>query len=78
MAKKINSKRIKLWIINQFANTPDMPGRSRHYELAEYFAKQNLEVDVFSSDFNLATRSYFKLKNYQNFKTEKIKILIFN
>ncbi len=73
MVKKTNSKNIKLWIINQFANTPDMPGSSRHYELAEYFAKQNLEVDVFSSDFNLAIRKYFKLEDYQNFKTEKIK-----
>ena len=58
MVKKTNSKNIKLWIINQFANTPDMPGSSRHYELAEYFAKQNLEVDVFSSDFNLAIISF--------------------
>jgi len=78
MTKETNLKMIKLWIINQFANTPDMPGGSRHYELAEYFAKHNLEVDVFSSDFNLATRNYCKLKNYQNFKTEKIKNIKWN
>ena len=61
MFKKLNSKRLNLWIINQFANTPDMPGSSRHYELSEYFVSQNLEVNVFSSDFNLATRSFLRL-----------------
>ena len=78
MTKKKNLKKIKIWIINQFANTPDMPGGSRHYELAEYFAKQNLEVDVFSSDFNLSTRNYSKLRNFQFFKTEKIKKIKWN
>ncbi len=78
MTKKKNLKKIKIWIINQFANTPDMPGGTRHYELAEYFAKQNLEVDVFSSDFNLSTRNYSKLRNFQFFKTEKIKKIKWN
>ena len=49
---KKNSKKIpKIWIINQFANTPNMPGGTRHYEIGKYFAKLNWDVEVFSSDF---------------------------
>ena len=42
----------KIWIINQFANTPDLPGHTRQFEVAKYLAKKGLEVTVFSSDFN--------------------------
>ena len=78
MFKKLNSKSLNLWIINQFANTPDMPGGSRHYELAEYFVKQNLKVNIFSSDFNLATRSFLKLNDNEYFKKEKIRNIEWN
>ena len=78
MFKKLNSKRLNLWIINQFANTPDMPGSSRHYELSEYFVSQNLEVNVFSSDFNLATRSFLRLNNNEFFKKEKTRNIWWN
>ena len=29
-----------IWLINQFANTPDMAGHTRQYEIAEYLVKK--------------------------------------
>ena len=60
----------KIWIVNQFANTPNMPGGTRHYEIANYFSKLNWNVEVFSSDFNLSSRKYLILKDLQLWKTD--------
>ena len=54
-----------LWIINQFANTPSFPGHTRQYEIASYLVKKNIEVKVFTSDFNLSERCYKKNKLWQ-------------
>ena len=66
----------KIWIINQFANTPDLPGHTRQYEIADYLAKKNWDVNVFSSDFNLSERSFKKLKNFQIFPQRNFLISI--
>ena len=50
----------KIWIINQFANTPDLPGHIRQFEVAKYFAKKGGKITVFSSDFNLSKRKFCK------------------
>ena len=68
---KKNSKKIpKIWIINQFANTPNMPGGTRHYEIAKYFTNLNWDVEVFASDFNLSSRKYMILKDFQLWETQ--------
>ena len=70
---KKNSKVIpKIWIINQFANTPNMPGGTRHYEIGKYFSNHNWNVEVFSSDFNLSSRRYMVLKDFQLWKTDQL------
>ena len=61
----------KVWIINQFANTPDMPGGTRHYEIAKYFSDIGWEVEIFASDFNLSRRKFLKIDKFQLFKTEQ-------
>ncbi len=53
-----------LWLINQYANTPEMPGHSRHYELAIGLKNLNWQVEIFSSDFNLSQRSFKKLNKF--------------
>ncbi len=63
----------KILIINQFANTPDLPGHTRQYEIALGLVKRGWEVQVFSSDFNLTTRNFYKLKGLDLTKTELIK-----
>lgn len=55
----------KIWIINQFANTPDLPGHTRQYDIAKYLVKNNWNVEIFASDFNLSKRCYTKLKKFQ-------------
>ena len=61
----------KIWIINQFANTPDMPGGTRHYEISKYFSEIGWEVEIFASDFNLSRRKFLKIDKLQLFKTEE-------
>ncbi len=61
-----------IWIINQFANTPDLPGHTRQYEIALALAQKNWNLNVFSSDFNLTKRTYCKLKGFQIRKIENI------
>ena len=64
------NKKFRIWIINQFACTPDMPGGSRHHEISKYFVKNGFEVDIFASDFNLSSRKFLRLKNIEFVKKE--------
>ena len=60
----------KIWIINQYANTVDMPGHTRQNDLAVFFTKKGVKVKVFASDFNLSLRKYLKNKKKFFFKSE--------
>lgn len=60
----------KVLIINQFANTPDLPGHTRQFELAKGLQKKGWLIDVFASDFNLSERRFKKLKKFELFKCE--------
>ena len=62
----------RAWFINQFANTPDMPGHTRQYEIAKGLVEKGWLIDVYSSDFNLSERSYKRLNYYQLSIHEKI------
>ncbi len=62
-----------IFIINQFANTPELPGHTRQYELAKGLQKKGWHVEVFASDFNLSERVFRKLNQFQLFKLEFIK-----
>ncbi len=59
-----------LWLVNQFANTPDLPGHTRQFELAKELVQYGWEVEVFSSDFNLLERRFCKLKRNQLIRYE--------
>ena len=52
----------RLWLVNQFANTPELPGHTRQYEVAVGLVQQGWAVDVFASDFNLTQRRYRRLR----------------
>ena len=52
----------RLWLINQFANTPDLPGHTRQYEVAAGLSNSGWRIHVFSSDFNLSQRIYRRLR----------------
>ena len=54
-----------IWIVNQFANTPEFPGHTRQYELGKFLSEQEFTVSIFASDYNLAQRCFRKLKPTQ-------------
>ena len=61
----------RLWLINQFANTPDMPGHTRQFEVAAALVTKGWQVEVFSSDFNLTQRKYLRLRFPRLWSTER-------
>jgi hypothetical protein len=67
-----------MWIVNQFANTPDVPGHIRQYELGQFLVKQGCLVNVFASDYNLTQRQYLKLKFPQVWHLENLDGLQWN
>ena len=61
----------RLWFINQFANTPDLPGHTRQYEVAAGLVRLGWRVGVFASDFNLTQRCYRRLRFPSLFASER-------
>lgn len=61
----------RLWLINQFANTPELPGHTRQYEVAAGLVSFGWQVEVFSSDFNLTQRQYRRLRFPQLWCSER-------
>ena len=60
----------RLWLINQFANTPDLPGHTRQFEVAAGLVSDGWKVEVFASDFNLTQRKYRRLRFPRLWSTE--------
>ena len=61
----------RLWLINQFANTPDLPGHTRQFEVASGLVSEGWQVGVFASDFNLTQRKYRRLRFPRLWLTER-------
>ena len=61
----------RLWLINQFANTPDLPGHTRQFEVAAGLVTKGWKVEVFASDFNLTQRKYRRLRFPRLWSTER-------
>lgn len=61
----------RLWLINQFANTPDLPGHTRQYEVAAGLVRLGWRVGVFASDFNLTQRCYRRLRFLSLYASER-------
>jgi glycosyltransferase involved in cell wall biosynthesis len=45
-------KKLTIWIIYQFASTPDLPGSERSYQFAKAFAQVGHQVTLWTSSFN--------------------------
>ena len=67
---KISKTNNRIWIINQFACSPDMPGSSRHHEIASFLVKNGFDVYIFASDFNLSKRKFLRLNTIEFIKKE--------
>ena len=66
----------RIWIVNQFANTPDVPGHTRQYEYGQHLAKLGYKVTVFASDYNLTERRYRRLRFPQLWIGERMDLLL--
>lgn len=60
----------KIWILNHYAVTPNMPGGTRHYDLSQELIKKDYEVTIFSSGFLHDKQIYWKTFKTQSFITE--------
>jgi glycosyltransferase involved in cell wall biosynthesis len=60
----------EVWMVNQYAITPDLPGGTRHYDLATELVSRGFRVKVFASDVNLALRRRTKLQAGELYKVE--------
>ena len=67
-----------IWLINQFANIPCNPGHTRQFEISKGLIKKNWNVSVFASDFNLSSRRFLYLKNFQIILHEKYSGIFWN
>lgn len=62
--------RSEIWIINQYAITPDLPGGTRHYDFGCELVNSGYLVRIFASDVNLALRTRTKLPDEQLWREE--------
>ena len=59
-----------LWILNHYAISPDMPGGTRHFDLASELVKKGHDVTIFASGFDHGTHKYTKIKPEEKMKVE--------
>jgi len=61
-----------IWILNQYAVTPDLSGGTRHYDLGQQLIHKGYEVIIFASSFHYARFMDFKLSASEKWKKERI------
>lgn len=42
----------RVWILNHYAVTPDLPGETRHFDLGRELVKQEHKVTIFATSFH--------------------------
>ncbi len=61
-----------VWIVNHYAITPDLPGRTRHYELARELVRQGYHVVILASAFNERTHALVRLQAGESWTLEVV------
>ncbi|MCL5995544.1 MAG: glycosyltransferase family 4 protein [Chloroflexi bacterium] len=61
-----------VWILNHYAITPDLPGRTRHYELACELINRGYEVTIFASAFSDRTHTQVRLLRGERWANEEV------
>ena len=57
-----------IWIINQFAGTPESGWGERHYYLGQYWRKQGYEIKIISGSFNHVFNKFPETKGRYTFE----------
>lgn len=60
----------RLWILNHYAVSPDLPGGTRHFDLGRELVKRGHDVTIFASGFGHKIRQYTKVDRNKLFRTE--------
>jgi len=67
---KVKNKKT-LWIFNHYAQGPDLPGGTRHYDLARELVLKGFEVTIFASGFHYTLLKDVIEYNKDGYKVEK-------
>jgi glycosyltransferase involved in cell wall biosynthesis len=62
-----------LWMLNHYAVTPDVPGGTRHFDLACELTRMGYDVAIFASAFNHPRREKVRLLNGESWELEEVK-----
>lgn len=68
----VRSSKREIWMINQYAITPDLPGGTRHYDFGCELVKKGYRVRIFASDVNLSLRRHTRLGASELWREEDV------
>ena len=63
---------MNIWIFNHYAVTPDMPGGTRHYDLARELVKRGHQVTIIASSFHHGRHQEIRLAFGERWKVENV------
>lgn len=62
----------RLWWVNHYAITPDLPGGTRHVDMGRELVRLGRQVSIFASDVHLGMRRHTRLQPGERFKLEEV------
>jgi len=63
---------MNLWIFNQYAITPDLPGGTRHFDLAQELVRCGHQVTIFAAGFHHYQHREAKLQPEERWKVDNV------
>lgn len=63
---------MNIWVFNHYAVTPDLPGGTRHFDLARELVKRGHRVTIFASSFHHGRHQEMKLAPSERWKVEDV------
>lgn len=62
----------RVWIVNHYADAPDRPSGTRHFDLARQLVARGRSVTIFASSFSHVTQREERLQRRQLFRVETV------
>jgi glycosyltransferase involved in cell wall biosynthesis len=69
-AASARPRRHRVWIVNHYADAPDRPSGTRHYDLAQQLIGQGREVTIFAAGFSHVTGRDERMRGARLSRTE--------
>jgi glycosyltransferase involved in cell wall biosynthesis len=63
---------MNIWIFNQYAHPPDLPGGTRHYDLGRELVKRGHRVVIFATSFHHYLHRETRLRSGEKWKVEDV------